>query len=72
MTEGRLVDLAAWTPDISYDDGLALCERLKLIELLQHGDHGYGRLTQTGVNVLHTLLQMAGHASYPENILKGS
>lgn len=67
-----VVDLSGWTADITYNEGLVLCEQLKLIEQLRHGDVDYGRLTQTGINVLATLMQLGVHASYPENRLKGS
>ena len=68
--EARVVDLSAWAPEATYDEGLALCRKLKLIEMVQHGDHDYGRLTERGKTVLFTLMTMAGYASDPENILK--
>ena len=72
MTDARVVDLSNWQPDVSYDEGLQICKGLGLIELVQHGEHDYGRLTQTGINVFMTLMQMAGNASFPENMLKTS
>jgi hypothetical protein len=72
MTEMLLVDVSNWTPNVTYDEGLKLCEKLGLIETLTHGEHDYGRLTQTGINVLRVLMVMAGHAADPKNTLKGS
>jgi len=72
MGEPRAVDLSDWKPDKSYDECLRICEQLKLIETVQHGEHEYGRITQTGVNVMHTLMQLASYSVYPENALKRS
>jgi hypothetical protein len=68
----RIVDMSNWQSDISYREGLDLCEQLGLIERLRHGGEEYGRPTQQGINVLVTMMQLAGFASHPENILKSS
>jgi len=72
MKEASIVDMSNWQPDCTYDEGLVLCEKLGLTEMMWHGDNDYGRLTQTGVNVLYTLMQMAAFAANPNNVLKES
>ena len=66
------IDLSEWTADRSYVECLKLCEKLKLIKSVKHGEHEYGRLTQTGINVFRCLLRMATNAANPENILRQS
>jgi hypothetical protein len=39
---------------------MKLCEQLKLVETMQHGDADYSRFTQKGVNVLATLTELMG------------
>lgn len=65
-----VVDLSDFRPTISYDDALKLCQELGLIEVIQHGEHDYGRLTQKGINVFNALMLMMSHTASPENILK--
>ena len=66
-----MIDISSWTPDISYDEALDLCEQLGLIERLKHGGEDYGRPTQKGINVLITMMRLAGYAADPTNVLKG-
>jgi hypothetical protein len=61
-SDARVIDLSGWQPDKSYG----------LIEIVQHGGDDYARPTQKGINVLTTMMRLAGHASFPENILKVS
>jgi hypothetical protein len=68
----QVIDLSAWAPDSDYDECMALCVKLKLIETLQHGEHDYARLTKAGRNVLAMLMQLASFASDPANRLKES
>jgi hypothetical protein len=56
--------------DISYDDCLLLCHELGLIEMIKHGEHDYGRITQKGHNVLNALLRMAMNSADPANVLR--
>ena len=65
-----IVDLSDFRPDISYDDALKLCKELGLIEIVQHGEHDYGRLTQKGINVFNAMMMMVSYTAFPENILK--
>ena len=66
MTEETIV----WSPDKSYDECLEICRELGLIEIVQHGEHTYGRINQSGVNVFFALMQMMQNSSNPENKLK--
>jgi hypothetical protein len=70
MSNQVILDLDGLFATQSYDDCLKLCEELGLIEMAKHGDHAYGRVTQKGVNVLCTLLQMANNAQEPSNRLE--
>jgi len=58
--------------DMDYDECLGLCESLGLLEVCQHGEHHYGRITQKGKNVMSALLRMAMHSTDPENRLKAT
>jgi len=68
--EAVAIDMSAWKPDKSYDECLALCTQLGLIEMLTHGDDEYARMTQTGCNVLHALMRLVVYAANPENAMK--
>ena len=48
----------AIVPTLSYDECIELCERLGLVETMQHGDKYYIRYTEDGVNALAGLLGM--------------
>jgi hypothetical protein len=67
--EAVAIDMSGWSPDRSYDECLKLAEQLKLIETLQHGEHGYARITQAGINVMYVLMQLVVYASDPDNKL---
>ena len=64
------IDLSDFKADIPYDDALKLCQELGLIEIVWHGKHDYGRLTQKGINVMNAMMVMISHTASPENILK--
>jgi hypothetical protein len=66
------ISLDDWRPDKSYDNCLELCENLELIEIVTHGDEKFARVTQTGINVFHTLMRLAHISAYSENRLKKS
>jgi hypothetical protein len=51
----------AIVPTISYEECIALCEKLGLIETMQHGGNDYIRYTENGVNVLAGLVGMQAH-----------
>ena len=51
----------AIVPTISYEDCIALCEKLGLVETMSHGDNDYIRYTENGVNVLAGLVGMQAH-----------
>ena len=48
-------------PTRSYEDCIALCEKLGLVETMQHGGNDYIRYTENGVNVLAGLIALQGH-----------
>jgi len=56
----RTIDAGAWNVTITFEDGMKLCEQLKLVETMQHGDADYSRFTQKGDNVLATLTELMG------------
>jgi len=60
------------TPDMDYDDCLRLCEELGLVEIVNHGGHDYGRITQKGRNCVSALIKLASHGFEPENVLKAT
>ena len=71
----RTIDAGAWNVTITFEDGMALCEQLKLVETMQHGDADYSRFTQKGINVLATLTELMGQmaeASEVGDVLKVS
>jgi hypothetical protein len=70
VEEMRAVDMSGWAADISYDECLALCAELGLVETLQHGEHEYARVTQNGINVMNALMRLAIYASDPNNKLR--
>jgi hypothetical protein len=64
------IDLTDYLPDKSYDECLQLTKDLGLIEVVQHGPHDYGRLTQNGINVFNVLLRLLEYRTDPNNRLK--
>ena len=54
----RTIDVGMWKVTITFEDGMKLCEQLKLVETMQHGDADYSRFTQKGINVLATLTEL--------------
>jgi hypothetical protein len=71
----KVVNAGTWKVTVGFDDGLKLCEKLKLVEFMQHGDATYTRFTQKGINVLATLTElMHQHAEAVEDgeVLRGS
>jgi len=71
----KVIDASTWSITITFEDGMKLCEELKLVELMQHGDHDYTRFTQKGMNVLATLMelmQQMAEATEAGEVLRGS
>lgn len=71
----RMIDAGTWKVTITFEDGMALCEKLKLVEMMQHGDVDYSRFTQKGINILATLTELMkqmGEASEAGDVLKVS
>ena len=61
----------AIVPTISYEDCIALCERLGLVETMQHGTNDYIRYTENGVNVLAGLVGLQARIDL-DDVLKTS
>ena len=75
MPDVKIIDGGTLAVSMSFEDGMKLCEQLKLIELLQHGDGDYSRFTQKGINVAATLLQLLqqqAEAAAAGEVLRGS
>jgi hypothetical protein len=68
----EVIDLGALQPDLSYEEGIRLCVKLKLVETMQHGDQEYIRMTQKGTNVISALMTLMSDCCDPENILRPS
>lgn len=54
------------------EEGTQLCAKLKLIELMRHGEHRYCRMTKRGMLVLQVMLMVSLASSDPKNELKVS
>jgi len=70
----KIRDAGTWTTTVTPEEGRDMCVKLRLLEMLQHGDDEYIRFTQKGINVLATLtylLQLQADAE-PDDILRGS
>jgi len=70
-----MIDAGTWNVTVTFEDGMALCEKLKLVETMHHGDADYSRFTQKGINVLATLTELMGQmgeASEAGDVLKVS
>lgn len=66
-----MIDVPDWWDDRSkYDDCLKICKQLDLIEIVWHGEHDYGRITDKGCEVLMALLTMLGARADPKNKLE--
>lgn len=54
-----IIDVSNWQPNLSFDDCLAMCVSLGLIELLIQDGEECARLTQRGVNAMLTMTVIA-------------
>jgi len=75
MTDVKVIDAGTLAVSMSFEDGMKLCEKLQLLETMQHGEGDYARFTQKGINVVATLvqlLQQQAEAAAAGEVLKGS
>jgi hypothetical protein len=56
----------AVVPTLSYDECIELCEKLGLVETMQHGDKHYIRYTEDGVNALAGLIGLQSNIDADE------
>jgi hypothetical protein len=71
----KTIDAGTWNVTVDFDGGMKLCEKLGLVEFMDHGDATYTRFTQKGINVLATLTEMMhqhAEAAAEGEILRGS
>jgi len=66
------VDVTALDQGEFMEEGTQLCAKLKLIELMRHGEHRYCRMTKRGHLVMLTMVMMSLAAADPKNELKVS
>jgi hypothetical protein len=55
-------------PSMSREDCTALCEELELVEMIDHGDSRYIRLTQQGIDVVCVLVELLANMSDPDAV----
>ena len=60
------IDLNYLQPSVSRDECLAICVNFGLVDMMQHGDREYIRMTQQGVNVLCIMLELMADMSDPD------
>lgn len=72
MSEVRVRPGASVT-SVTFEEGVELCRKLKLVEFMRHDNNDYTRFTQRGIDVMATLTEiLQQQAKAKEYILKGS
>jgi hypothetical protein len=66
------VDVTALDEGAFMEEGTQLCAKLKLIELMRHGEHRYARITKRGHLVMMTMVMMSLASADPKNVMKVS